>query len=172
VPTGASTDEAAQASALTKLVAAARDYSGTFDVTDYRWFNLRDSNSSTTGSLPGAATTFATDGLLRDDYAPKPAYSAYQAAIAAYGRCAAVAPRIHLRHQRRAVRQATVYRAAGGWDGPGASGCAASGCGSRRASRPRSRCASCFGCAGGGRWSTGAGSTPPTAASSRARSRS
>jgi hypothetical protein len=109
VPTGASTDEAAQASALTQLVAAARDYSGTFDVTDYRWFNLRDSNSSPAGSLPGAATTFATDGLLRADYTPKPAYSAYQAAIAAYGRCAAVAPRIHLRGQRKAIRQATVY---------------------------------------------------------------
>ncbi|MDQ6729650.1 MAG: hypothetical protein M3022_04965 [Actinomycetota bacterium] len=74
IPTGASTTEAQQASGLTQLVDATRDYSGTFNVTDYRWFNLRDSElSDAAGSLPGAATTFATDGLLHDDYTPKPA---------------------------------------------------------------------------------------------------
>jgi hypothetical protein len=109
VPTGATVSEAAQASALTQLVDAARAYSQTFNVTDYRWFNLRDSNSSTTGSLPGVAATFATDGLLRDDYTPKPSYSAYQAAIAAYGRCAAATRRIALRRERRGVRRVRVF---------------------------------------------------------------
>ncbi|MEA2214281.1 MAG: hypothetical protein QOF83_4229 [Solirubrobacteraceae bacterium] len=108
VPTGAGTSEAAQAGALGPLVAAARDYSGTFDVSDYRWFNLRDANSTGTGSLPGVAASFATDGLLRDDYTPKPAYSAYRAAIAAYGRCAAVSRRLALRRQPRPVRRAVV----------------------------------------------------------------
>jgi hypothetical protein len=109
VPTGATMSEAAQASALTQLVAAARAYSGTFDVTDYRWFNLRDSNSSVTGSLPGVATTFATDGLLRDGYTPKPSYSAYQGAIAASGSCSATSVRIALRRERRGVRRADVF---------------------------------------------------------------
>ena len=105
---------------LSQLVSAARDYSGTFNITDYRWFNLRDSNASdTAGSLPGVATTFATDGLLRDDYTPKPAYGAYQAAIAAFGRLAPPTPvpwrcptrgfRIALRRERRAIRRVSVY---------------------------------------------------------------
>jgi hypothetical protein len=109
VPTGATTSDAAQANALTQLVAAVRAYSGTFNVTDYRWFNLRDSNSSPSGSLPGVATTFSTDGLLRADYSAKPAYAAYQAAIARYGRCAPVSMRIALRRERRAVRRAAVW---------------------------------------------------------------
>jgi hypothetical protein len=109
VPTGATMSEAGQASALTQLVAAVRAYSGTFNVTDYRWFNLRDANSSASGSLPGAATTFATDGLLRDDYTPKPSYSAYQAAIAADGSCTATSLRVGLRRERQGVREVTVF---------------------------------------------------------------
>jgi hypothetical protein len=85
VPTGASVSQSQQASALRELVQAAHDYSRTFNVTDYRWFNLRDSNSSAVGSLPGAAATFQTDGLLTDHYAPKPAYSAFRGEIAAFG---------------------------------------------------------------------------------------
>ncbi len=109
VPTGASMSEAGQASALTQLVAAARAYSGTFGVTDYRWFNLRDSSSSAAGSLPGAAATFTTDGLLRADYSAKPAYAAYRAAIADYGRCAATRIRLGVRRERRPVRRVTVF---------------------------------------------------------------
>ncbi len=86
IPTGASTSEAQQAAGLSEIVNAVRDYSATFNVTDYRWFNLRDASSSdVAGSLPGAATTFVTDGLLRDDYSPKPAFAAYRALIAADG---------------------------------------------------------------------------------------
>jgi hypothetical protein len=115
VPTGADLSDAQQASALLQLVQAAHDYSGTFNVTDYRWFNLRDSNSSAAGSLPGAAATFATDGLLNDNYTPKPAFAAYRDAIAKYGelepvpRCRTAALRIVLRHQRGPIRQVTVY---------------------------------------------------------------
>lgn len=86
VPTGATESDAAQASALGQLVSAVRAYSGTFHVTDYRWFNLRDTNSSPTGSLPGASDTFASDGLLTDMYTPKPSFSAYRGLIARYGR--------------------------------------------------------------------------------------
>jgi len=118
VPTGANVSDAEQASALTELVNAAQDYSGTFNVTDYRWFNLRDSSSSQTGSLPGAAATFATDGLLTDSYAPKPSFAAYRAAIAALGQrtapskpiaCSVRSLRIELVRRRRPVRAATLY---------------------------------------------------------------
>jgi hypothetical protein len=86
VPTGATESDAQQAAALEQLVDAVRAYSGTFDVTDYRWFNLRDSSSTAWGSLPGAALTFSTDGLLTDTYARKPAFATYRNLIARYGR--------------------------------------------------------------------------------------
>ncbi|HWD65787.1 MAG TPA: hypothetical protein VG405_11490 [Solirubrobacteraceae bacterium] len=86
VPTGAGESDDAQASALRQLVSAVRAYSGTFHVTDYRWFNLRDSNSSATGSLPGASDSFATDGLMTDAYEAKPSFWTYRSLIARYGR--------------------------------------------------------------------------------------
>ncbi|MGA9856346.1 MAG: hypothetical protein WBQ18_00715 [Solirubrobacteraceae bacterium] len=105
---------------MNELVNAVRDYSGTFNVTDYRWLNLRDSNSSEpAGSLPGAATTFATDGLLRDDYSAKPAFAAYRALIAADGQptppkakpldCRSKALRLTPRHERRPIRRIAVF---------------------------------------------------------------
>lgn len=82
VPTGI-LSEAQQAAALKELVQATHDYSGTFGITDYRWFNLRDSSSSGPATL--AAPTFSSDGLLRDDYTPKPSFAAYRSLIAALG---------------------------------------------------------------------------------------
>lgn len=104
VPTGVLT-EAQQAAALTQLVQAACAYSGTFNITDYRWFNLRDSNSNPPSSLLGP--TFASFGLLRDDYSEKPSFAAYRAGIEACGARPAVArapKRAH--HRRRSHRRA------------------------------------------------------------------
>lgn len=101
VPTGASTSDAAQASDLTELVDAAQAYSGTFGVTDYRWFDLRDTTASLVGSLPGAAATFSTDGLLEADYAAKPSFGAYRAAIAALGERVPARHHHRRRHHRR-----------------------------------------------------------------------
>jgi hypothetical protein len=117
VPTGGNVTETQQAVDLRQLVDAAQAYSGTFNVTDYRWFNLRDSTSSGAGSLPGAAATFATDGLLRDDYTAKPAFAAYRAAIAALGRLEITPPApprcrstlVRLAHERRPIRAAELY---------------------------------------------------------------
>jgi len=99
VATGTSESYAAQASALTQLVQAVRDYSGTFGVTDYRWFNLRDSGSAPTGSLPVLAATFTNDGLLTDTYVRKPAFAAYRSLIARWGR------RLPARHRGRHRRR-------------------------------------------------------------------
>jgi hypothetical protein len=82
VPTGALSDPQ-QAAALRELVTAAHRYSGTFGITDYRWFNLRDSTSSGPSTLVGI--TFSSDGLLRDDYTAKPSFAAYRALIARLG---------------------------------------------------------------------------------------
>jgi hypothetical protein len=82
VPTGV-LSEAQQASALRELVGAASDFSGSFGITDYRWFNLRDSVTGGATGLIGAS--FATDGLLRSDYTPKPAFAAYRTLIGQLG---------------------------------------------------------------------------------------
>jgi hypothetical protein len=82
VPTGLNSD-AQQAAALKQLVTAAHRYSGTFNITDYRWFNLRDSTSNGPTTLVGI--TFSSDGLLRDDYSLKPSFSTYRALIARFG---------------------------------------------------------------------------------------
>jgi hypothetical protein len=84
VPTPAGTaSEAAQASALTQLVQAAGDYSRTFHITDYRWFNLRDADTGSPAGLIGPS--FASDGLLHSDYTQKPAFGAYRSEIASLG---------------------------------------------------------------------------------------
>ena len=53
------------------MVGAVDDFRGTYNVTDYRWFDLRDHNSSG----PSFQQHY---GLLRDDYSPKPAFGAYR----------------------------------------------------------------------------------------------
>jgi hypothetical protein len=70
--------EATQAKALRGMVHAARRYAGTYDVTDYRWFNLRDNASQGSG-------LFDQDGLLRDNYARKPSYRALRTFIRRHG---------------------------------------------------------------------------------------
>ncbi len=82
VPTGV-LSATQQAAALSQLVRAVHDYSRTYGITDYRWFNLRDSVSSGPETL--SALTFATDGLLRADYVPKPSFAEYRRLIAALG---------------------------------------------------------------------------------------
>jgi hypothetical protein len=62
-----------------QLVKAVRAYSGTFNITDYRWFSLRDTTSSKPSTV--VAPTFASDGLLRANYARKPSFDVYRALI-------------------------------------------------------------------------------------------
>jgi hypothetical protein len=81
VPSGPPMSQAAQAAALEQLVRAARDYSGTFNITDYRWFNLRDATANPLATPYG----FASDGLLSSAYAPKPAFADYRALVERFG---------------------------------------------------------------------------------------
>jgi hypothetical protein len=82
VPSG-NMSEAQQAQGLEQLVRAAYDYSGTYNISDYRWFNLRDSTDS--GPATRVPLTFSTDGLLRADYRRKPSFWAYRRLIARFG---------------------------------------------------------------------------------------
>ncbi|HEX3706638.1 MAG TPA: hypothetical protein VHV76_08415 [Mycobacteriales bacterium] len=63
--------DATQVAALRGMVDTVETYSGTYDVTDYRWFNLRDNNSNGSG-------LFDKDGLLRDHDQRKPSFTAYR----------------------------------------------------------------------------------------------
>jgi hypothetical protein len=71
--------DAEQTRQLRSMVHAAVTFDASYHVTDYRWFNLRDNNSQGSG-------LFDQDGLLRDDYSPKPSYTAYHSLIRHHGR--------------------------------------------------------------------------------------
>jgi hypothetical protein len=78
-----------QAAALRELVLAACAYSGTYNITDYRWFNLRDANSSGPQNVLGPS--FSAFGLLRDDYNAKPSFATYRGMISVCGARSAAA---------------------------------------------------------------------------------
>jgi hypothetical protein len=78
-PTNLGRTEESQQRDLESTIEAVALWSGSLGVTDYRWFNLRDNNSTGTD-------LFSAVGLLRDDYSRKPAYAAYRRAIKTYGR--------------------------------------------------------------------------------------
>ena len=62
---------AEQVSAMRQMIGAVHEFRGTYNVTDYRWFDLRDHRTS--------SLNFQHQyGLLRDDYTPKPAFAAYR----------------------------------------------------------------------------------------------
>jgi hypothetical protein len=78
-PTGPARSEAQQLSALRLMINAASDFRGTYNITDYRWFDLRDHDSSSLNFQHHY-------GLLRDDYTPKPAFAAYGRLVSSLGR--------------------------------------------------------------------------------------
>ncbi|MDX6686699.1 MAG: hypothetical protein QOF86_2827 [Baekduia sp.] len=77
-PTGPGRSESMQRTVLraaVQTVAAART---TYGVTDYRWFDLRDADTTD-------ASFESHYGLTRDDYSPKPAFFTYRDLIARLG---------------------------------------------------------------------------------------
>ena len=63
-----------QADVLDAMVQATHDFRGTYNVTDYRWFNLRDGET-------GSPQLFQNFGLLEDDYDEKASFARYDAAV-------------------------------------------------------------------------------------------
>ncbi len=82
VPSG-NMSQAEQAAALGQLVRAAHDYSATYGITDYRWFNLRDSTDH--GPQTRVPLTFSTDGLLLANYSRKRSFGVYHRLIRRFG---------------------------------------------------------------------------------------
>ena len=70
-PTGPGRSEEQQLEAATAMLGAVRDFRGNYNVTDYRWFTLRDADSDS----PNLQEQF---GILRDDYSPKPAFGEFK----------------------------------------------------------------------------------------------
>ena len=60
-----------QVKALRQMVGATHDFRGTYNVTDYRWFDLRDHNTSSDNFQHHY-------GLLRDNYERKRAFGVYR----------------------------------------------------------------------------------------------
>jgi hypothetical protein len=76
--TGPGRSEADQATATGEFARAAHRYRGTYNISDFRFFGLRDNNS--------AGPSFQQHlGLLRDDYSEKAAFDVLRRAIAGYG---------------------------------------------------------------------------------------
>jgi hypothetical protein len=67
-----------QAAALSSAVLAVNAARTVYNVRGYRWFDLRDADSSST-------SVESQYGLMKDDYTPKPAFSVYHGLIAALG---------------------------------------------------------------------------------------
>jgi hypothetical protein len=95
--TGPGRSELDQAIATREFTRATHRYRGTYNISDFRFFGLRDNNSSG----PDFQQHF---GLLRDDYSEKPAFEVYRRAVARYGGAATwEAERSHLNGGRTAV---------------------------------------------------------------------
>jgi len=70
-PTGPGRSGHEQVRAMRQMVGAVNDFRGIYNVTDYRWFDLRDHNTSSDNFQHHY-------GLLRDDYSRKVAFGVYR----------------------------------------------------------------------------------------------
>jgi hypothetical protein len=93
-----------QAELADSLVRSVHDYRGTFGITDYRWFNLRDGDSSN----PNSQVQY---GLVRSDYVAKPAFAVYRRLVAEIGPRPEPPPPLRLELRCEGVR--LVARVAG-----------------------------------------------------------
>jgi hypothetical protein len=69
---------ARQAQIAENMIRTFHDYSGNYNLHDYRWFNLRDGDST--------SSNFQQQyGIMRDDYTPKPAFDVYSGLVRELG---------------------------------------------------------------------------------------
>ncbi len=77
-PTGPGRTEAMQVTVMQAAISTVDANRSTYHITDYRWFDLRDADSS--------GTSFESQyGLMHDDYAPKAAFAVYRNLVATLG---------------------------------------------------------------------------------------
>lgn len=77
-PTGPDRSYERQAEALETVVRAVHEHRGRYNVARYELFDLRDADSSN-------PDPFYQFGILRDDYAPKPAFEVYRRLVSELG---------------------------------------------------------------------------------------
>jgi len=114
-PTYPGRSQAMQAAVLREMVRAVHDYRGTYGVSDYRWFNLRDGDSS-------SPQLFQHFGLFDSAYREKPAFEVYRGLVSSLHRPEQASPvpvrggrpRIVLRLRYRAARDRRGRRCAPG----------------------------------------------------------
>jgi hypothetical protein len=94
-PTSDSPDrtEQRQIDVMHTLIQAVQDFRGTYNVSDYRWFNLRDGDTTS----PNFQVRY---GLLHDDYSEKPAFAVYRDLVAQLS----IRPRLRVRCVRHGWR--------------------------------------------------------------------
>jgi hypothetical protein len=110
-PTGPGRSYEEQELALREMVGAIHDFRANYGVSDYRWFDLRDADSSS----PNFQQQY---GLMRDDYTPKPAFGAYRELVGRFGAASPPAggappaplPRIRLWLSPRRIRAGIARR--------------------------------------------------------------
>ena len=85
-PTGAGRSEKLQANVLDAMVRRVNAIRATYGVSDYRWFDLRDSSSRD----PSIESRY---GITRDDYSPKRAFATYRDLVARYSAVPAASQR-------------------------------------------------------------------------------
>lgn len=78
-PTGPDRSDATQVAIMRAAVTAVYRARVTYNITGYRWFDLRDADSSS----PSFESQY---GLMRDDYSPKPAFADYRELVAELSR--------------------------------------------------------------------------------------
>jgi hypothetical protein len=74
-PTGPGRTNAMQVEVMKAAIDAVNAARAVYSITDYRWFDLRDADSSS----PSFESQY---GLLRDDYTPKPAFAEFHELVA------------------------------------------------------------------------------------------
>jgi hypothetical protein len=84
-PTGAGRSYETQAAVLEAMVRSADSRRGTYNVSDFNWFDLRDGRT-------GDTQIENQYGLMRDDYTAKPAFWRYRDLVAGLGAGGAAAP--------------------------------------------------------------------------------
>ncbi len=77
-PTGPGRADGSQVTALTSLVNSVNAVRGQYNVSDFEWFDLRDSDSS-------ISNIQEQYGLMKDSYKPKPAFGEYQMLVSSLG---------------------------------------------------------------------------------------
>jgi hypothetical protein len=109
-PTDPSRSYGEQAVAVREMVQAVHDFRANYNVSDYRFFDLRDADSSD----PSFQQQY---GLMRDDYTPKPAFGVMRSLVAELGRRPgegtgrrAALPRLRLAVSPRRVRRGRSVR--------------------------------------------------------------